>query len=489
MPVRRQHVLRDPLHGYVPVDDLDRALIDTPIVQRLRYIRQNDVAYLVFPAMNTSRFEHSLGVMHIAGQLAEFALSNSQPGQKDEYCRPLGELLEKVAAKPVGTLEDSFIRAARWYGLLHDVGHLPFSHLTEHAINKLHLKIYPDTPFEKLHESAGREVVARNEALRHALSADPAALYLVTELMTAKKAAPLLRPLKDIVDSDTDADRIDSTARDGRSAGGDLGNYDIPKLVRDARLVRIEPAWRVLFSTHAISTIESMLVERCKTHKWVHYHPMVVNLKNVFRVCIDALEKPPEYWHATRYARDDGYLDDAEVFKAIGAMEPRKAWMGLARGTVLRREKHVVSLWKLRDEYRALAVAAAPPNPDKVADPVARMFNLSKDVQGLEDALNTEAMKLEGLESVRFLVAKTSLKPFEQSGSLVVAHRDGRPINITDESALVKSLQDVVGREPPFGVTVVGPREVLLARKADLQEVFVAAARGILESLEKKSFT
>ena len=63
-------VVRDPIHGDISLNELEVELLDTPWMQRLRNIRQNGLCYLVYPAMNSTRFEHSLGTMHLAGKVA-----------------------------------------------------------------------------------------------------------------------------------------------------------------------------------------------------------------------------------------------------------------------------------------------------------------------------------------------------------------------------------------------------------------------------------
>jgi HD superfamily phosphohydrolase len=284
------HVVRDVVHGYVSFDDDDRAIIDTSIVQRLRYIRQNDVAFLVYPSLNTTRFEHSLGVFHVARQIAHSALESGRGGIRERYLDVLRASLPEGETRSRFN-DDTFERAARWYGLLHDVGHLPFSHLVEFCLGTHHDTLYADSGFQKLHESAGSYIVRNNTELGAALDRDPAAAWIVRELLAKKKASPALRPLKDIVDADVDADRIDSTARDGLQSGGDYGNYDIARLAREAHLVNDDGKWRVLFTTRALSAIEALLGERCKTHRWIHYQQKVVALKNAFRHAFGALTK------------------------------------------------------------------------------------------------------------------------------------------------------------------------------------------------------
>ena len=98
--------IRDPIHNYIVLDELEIELIDTPIMQRLRRIKQLGMAYLVYPGANHTRFEHSLGVYWLAR----------------ECCKVLE--LDKTESQAI------YIA-----GLLHDIGHGPFSHLTEEIKN------------------------------------------------------------------------------------------------------------------------------------------------------------------------------------------------------------------------------------------------------------------------------------------------------------------------------------------------------------------
>jgi HD superfamily phosphohydrolase len=100
-------VIRDPIHGYIEIDELVIAIIDTVEMQRLRRIRQLGFSYLVYPGANHTRFEHSLGTYHLMNVL----LSRLGVAKEEEK-----ELL--VAS------------------LIHDIGHAPYSHVTEPLTRK-----------------------------------------------------------------------------------------------------------------------------------------------------------------------------------------------------------------------------------------------------------------------------------------------------------------------------------------------------------------
>src|SRR5688572_14658277 len=102
-------VIRDPLWNNIRVEPLALRLIDTAPFQRLRYVRQLGLAFLVYPGASHSRFEHALGTYHLAR-------------------RALLLLEERGALEAIGEGACAFVRMA---ALLHDIGHYPFSHALE----------------------------------------------------------------------------------------------------------------------------------------------------------------------------------------------------------------------------------------------------------------------------------------------------------------------------------------------------------------------
>jgi hypothetical protein len=466
-----KHVIRDVVHDYIGMDDLDRKLIDLPIFQRLRYVRQNDVAYLVYPSLNISRFEHSLGVFHLAGLLAESAIACCKPDHRSEYLRALGEILPV----PTQDVADVFCRAARWYGLLHDIGHLPFSHLTEHYLDQYRKQLYPDYKFNKLHEAAGAHIVkSETGPLANQLVEDPNASFLVKTLMASKSLTSdkkLLQPIKDIVDSEVDADRIDSTARDGMLSGGDYGRYDISRLSRHATLYKLDAEWKVFFTTRAVSAVESLLVERCKTHRWIHFKPKVVSFKNAFRHCVSYLKIAADEWHADRYVHGQGYLDDSYVFSKICALkDDLPEHVHFAKSAIIHRANTAVPFWKRRDEFQRLSNSVAEGESELTAAnrdfPV--LNQLGDEVGYLEEKLNQK------------------LSDEQISQYRIVSHRDWKVIHLTEESRMVQSLRDVIKAEPAFGVTVLGEHDEVERQRKSLEDCFITVARNLLLEIASK---
>ena len=106
--------IRDPIHGFIELDDWERDIVNDPVFQRLRRIRQLGLTDMVYPGATHSRFEHSLGVMHIATRMFDAIVSRRRDFLEATY-----------NYDDVGLARDR--RILRLAALLHDVGHAPFS--------------------------------------------------------------------------------------------------------------------------------------------------------------------------------------------------------------------------------------------------------------------------------------------------------------------------------------------------------------------------
>src|SRR5438067_8490151 len=118
--VKALHEIRDPVHTFIRVDTDERMVVDSPPVQRLRHIHQLALTYLVYPGATHKRFEHSLGVMELAGRVFD-VLADRATDQIRDLLKPLSN-------------EDElryWRRVVRMAALCHDVGHLPFSHAAD----------------------------------------------------------------------------------------------------------------------------------------------------------------------------------------------------------------------------------------------------------------------------------------------------------------------------------------------------------------------
>ena len=155
------YVFRDSIHNVIEIDDeadgrLLRQILDTKEMQRLRHIRQNGLAFLVYPSLETTRFPHILGSFHV-GQKLVYSLNSRQPLTEEGIPASL-------------RLDVQNCRAFCFASVLHDIGHGPLSHIWEDMIQNLGCTI-PEN-----HETWDRRIINSDEteigALLGRLSSD-----------------------------------------------------------------------------------------------------------------------------------------------------------------------------------------------------------------------------------------------------------------------------------------------------------------------------
>jgi hypothetical protein len=214
--------IRDPVHGYVKLDDFAQALISTPQMQRLRWIKQLGLANLVYPGANHTRFEHSLGAYHLAGVLADHLALDEEE-----------RLLVGAAA------------------LLHDIGHGPLSHATEAALSPS-LRKEHESVIDLLRKSELREVLRE-----HGL--------LPQEVQSMIKGE---NRLGQIVSSEIDADRMDYLIRDSHYTGVAYGVIDHLRLIK---MIKVHLG-NLVVESGGIQAATSLLISRLLMHPAVYYH-------------------------------------------------------------------------------------------------------------------------------------------------------------------------------------------------------------------------
>lgn len=214
------HEIRDPIHNFIRFDSDERRLLDSRPMQRLKYIHQLAMSYLVYPGATHCRFEHSLGVMELAGRV--FDLVTSQVRLTDEVRGILPEVTNRDALC-------YWRRVLRVAALCHDMGHLPFSHAAEKEL----------LPKSWNHESLSRALILCPEMseIWNAMDPPPRAEDVVKLALGQRKAPDLEFSLWETVLSEIivgDAfgvDRMDYLLRDAYHAGVAYGRYDLHRLV------------------------------------------------------------------------------------------------------------------------------------------------------------------------------------------------------------------------------------------------------------------
>jgi HD superfamily phosphohydrolase len=280
------NVIRDPLHGYIELDELASAIIDTVEMQRLRRIRQLGFSYLVYPGANHTRFEHSLGTYHLMNVL----LNRLEVAKEEEQ-----ELL--VAA------------------LIHDVGHGPYSHVTEPLIKRLTGKGHEDLESVLFAQESAREKDAETAAPtiaevveEHHLETRKILGYIKGE----KTEGVRKRDLSRILNGEIDVDKMDYLVRDSYYTGVAYGVVDNIRLIQGLNFFNDE----LVLTEKGVLPAEYLLFSRFLMHPTVYNHHtgriaqlMLLNALEAF--IIESSAESKDYAAALRT------MDDSEINIAL----------------------------------------------------------------------------------------------------------------------------------------------------------------------------
>ncbi|MGH9924987.1 MAG: HD domain-containing protein [Nitrososphaeraceae archaeon] len=227
--------ITDPVHRYISFSAVERDLIDTSVFQRLRRIRQLAGAHLVYPSAQHSRFEHSLGTMHIAGYAGESLLRKGFIDSEDN------------------------LQELRLAALLHDVGHGPFSHLFEEVL---------ESKCNMTHEDIGKKVILESE-ISDVLSGHG---YTPSDICSLSFGESRSGFLNEIIAGSLSADIMDYLPRDSLFTGAEYGKIDYHRLIASFEVVA---TGHLAINKSALYSFESMLISRYEMFKAVYFHKTV----------------------------------------------------------------------------------------------------------------------------------------------------------------------------------------------------------------------
>jgi HD superfamily phosphohydrolase len=275
--------IKDPIYGYIHITEGERDLIDSRPIQRLRRIKQLCGVEYVYPAANHTRFEHSLGVMYLAGILAENLDSLSMEVEK-----------LRVAA------------------LLHDVGHGPFSHLFETLLMRRKGLTHEDMTFRIITETELADLLRRQ-------GFDPKEIGAIA----VGRLKDLERPiLGQIVHGTIDVDKLDFIVRDSYHTGAGYGFVDIFRLIYTMDFMD----GKLAVDATALPTLESFLLARLESFRTIYYHRAA---RAAQIMILDALEKAEESLGILELDDLDSYLalDDYSLWGMLLRSEASKPVM------------------------------------------------------------------------------------------------------------------------------------------------------------------
>ncbi|MFA7079473.1 MAG: HD domain-containing protein [Candidatus Bathyarchaeia archaeon] len=277
MPKAYWGEIKDPVHGYVYITEAEKNIIDTYSMQRLRRLRQLAGSEYVYPGANHTRFEHSLGVMYLAGQVLE------NPN------------ISRVVS-------DEEIDMCRVSALLHDCGHGPFSHVFEHLLIK---------NLGKTHEDITAWIIEKSEVSdklsKMGYNSKEIAGLAVGKLHKKNRAF-----LDQIISSAVDVDKQDFIVRDTYHTGAEYGFVDVYRLIHALDLL----GENLAVELGALSALEAFFIARIESFKSIYFHRVGRAAQIMLAT---AMEKANNELGLTAFKTPEEYLklDDYTVWAAL----------------------------------------------------------------------------------------------------------------------------------------------------------------------------
>ncbi len=387
--------INDSIHGLIRLTAFEKGILASPEFNRLHDVYQNSTVYLTFPSNRTKRFEHSIGCMYLCSEMFYRAINNAEAASQDRFFKDFSEALQKIQENEIdkdkiasvidkGIIYDNLnlcdndivdsdewrklrdaavgytdgslipynleeknliaylilIQSLRAAALLHDVGHPPFSHIVEGAIDKA--KSFAEKAQRVSDTDGGSSVVFRSERLKdfnRAVDSKKSSKQLHEEMGREISRSVLQKLVTDnsrgkadekayksffeqmvmcctlkilsdegefkylhvLTDSSLDCDRLDYVVRDYLSSGINAGDLDYKRIISGLKLSYLpgdnDGKLRFCIPAKAINTVESFFKKRCNLYIDVIFHHRVIKTDTllqdvVFRLIIKFLTEP-----------------------------------------------------------------------------------------------------------------------------------------------------------------------------------------------------
>lgn len=424
------HKIRDPVHNFVELRDREVKLMDTPVYQRLRGIRQLAMANLVYPGALHTRFDHSLGVCHVAGLMAE-------------------EL-------DLGEDEITLVRLA---ALLHDLGHGPFSHVSEISLSRFAdpAKLKVGQKKEKIHELVTTSIIQSDLDIQKILA--PYDRENITKLLAEGYSHPAM---KSIVSGPLDADKQDYLLRDSRYAGVTYGVYDIHQLHRAVKLGGDSDEQELWIKADGVPAVEQFVMAKYYMTTNVYRHRVrLITDQMISRAISLGIESDniPELNQLYRFDNTDGFIrnyltwDDARFLREFTSSR----WETTKCGRIVRRlvERRLFKL-VFRDLFTKFT--------DSTRE---RLFKLTSNDPKLPEAEQRQNRADWSAMEIAIAGAINDVVPEEVKAEHVIAN----PLNVKLDPTIAKNdeahiVVDRAGEPRPF---------------VDESALFVALSKGFSE--------
>ena len=380
-------VLKDPVHSYIHINyEVVWNCLDSKEFQRLRRIRQLGGDFQVYPTAEHSRFSHSLGVYEIVRRIVtEIKSLSVELSEYDKICVMLA-------------------------GLLHDVGHGPFSHAFEHVTNHSH------------EDYTAKIILGETELNQVLTEVSPRLPEDIVSIIEHDHPNDILNQ---IISGQLDADRMDYLLRDSYFSATSYGQFDLERILRTMRVRKIDENKKALVVKYTgIHSVEDYIMARYQMYWQVYYHPVARSYEAVFIQLFNRLK--------------DIFKDNKEYFSDMKVLIPFL-------------EKNVVSVeeyFKLDENSLLYCCSLIQNKDDEIAADLARRLQnrrLFEYVDYSEENLAQikNMLKEQNLDEKYYLrvenVEASVYSPYK-GRKILIEQLDGKIVALEKASTIVESI-------------------------------------------------
>lgn len=380
-------VLKDPVHSYIHINyEVVWNCLDSKEFQRLRRIRQLGGDFQVYPTAEHSRFSHSLGVYEIVRRMVtEIKSLSVELSEYDKICVMLA-------------------------GLLHDVGHGPFSHAFEHVTNHSH------------EDYTAKIILGETELNQMLTKVSPRLPEDIVSIIEHNHPNDILNQ---IISGQLDADRMDYLLRDSYFSATSYGQFDLERILRTMRVRKIDENKKALVVKYTgIHSVEDYIMARYQMYWQVYYHPVARSYEAVFIQLFNRLK--------------DIFKDNKEYFSDMKVLIPFL-------------EKNVVSVeeyFKLDENSLLYCCSLIQDKDDEIAVDLARRLQnrrLFEYVDYSEENLAQikNMLKEQNLDEKYYLrvenVEASVYSPYK-GRKILIEQLDGKIVALEKASTIVESI-------------------------------------------------
>jgi hypothetical protein len=419
---------RDPVFGFVQLSEAEWAIVDSPTFQRLRDIRQLAMAHMVYPGATHTRFEHSLGCLHLSSLIYDTIKHRSENDECPDFA---------VAFRKRDDRRENGRLLLRAASLLHDLGHAPFSHAGEELMpagdcgdhEEMTRRLILDTEIaECISKYYGDNGITPEQvagvATDHGKIAEPS------------DDAEWFRFLNDIITGELGSDRMDYLLRDASHSGQTSGIFDYMKLISSMQIVEppkeTHEPYRLGLDSAGFLVGEQMVASRYLMYVTLYFH----KTKRIYEIHLEEFLKQ---WLQERYDKPHFPTDDAGEYAKL---TDSQVWASIYGSTATKESDLLAELampFRQRNHYRLAREILLADN--HIVKNNSRTWD-----QKRFDNLKNYVSNMFGADNIRYDLTTHVAKKFQHTNNQIFVSLDGETRYLSELSEIVSGMPQRIFR-------------------------------------------